>query len=99
MGKTRYTNVKCYTNRRAHQAGSHQKQGWEEFTDAVIRTLSQEKENLIFLLWGRFAQNKAQLIDDKKHFVLKAAHPHPFQPIQDFSAANTFQKQMKYLSN
>ena len=77
---------------RAHQAGSHQKQGWEEFTDAVIRTLSQEKENLIFLLWGRFAQNKAQLIDDKKHFVLKAAHPSPFSAHSGFFGCKHFSK-------
>ena len=69
---------------RARQAGSHQKKGWEEFTDNVIRTLSQDKENLIFLLWGRFAQNKTQIIDNEKHYILTAAHPSPFQLIQVF---------------
>jgi uracil-DNA glycosylase len=62
---------------RAHQAGSHQNKGWEQFTDEVIRTISAEKSNLVFLLWGGFAKKKKKLIDTKKHFVLESGHPSP----------------------
>ncbi len=62
---------------RAHMAGSHQKQGWELFTDAVIRTLSNEREGLIFLLWGGFAKKKSKLIDASKHQILQTGHPSP----------------------
>jgi uracil-DNA glycosylase len=56
-------------------AGSHQKKGWEQFTDQVIKTLSEEREQLVFLLWGGFAKGKLKLIDEKKHFVLTSGHP------------------------
>ena len=62
---------------KARQAGSHQKKGWEEFTDAVIKTISDQKQDLVFLLWGKYAQNKGQVIDDTKHLILKAPHPSP----------------------
>ncbi len=62
---------------RAAQAGSHQRKGWEEFTDAVIDVLNREKENLVFMLWGSYAQNKGKFIDTSRHFVLKAKHPSP----------------------
>ncbi|SIS70573.1 Uracil-DNA glycosylase [Zobellia uliginosa] len=62
---------------RAHEAGSHQKKGWETFTDAVIKTLSKEKEDLVFLLWGGFAKKKAGLIDKNKHHILTSGHPSP----------------------
>ncbi|NAS13168.1 uracil-DNA glycosylase [Poritiphilus flavus] len=62
---------------RAHRAGSHQNKGWERFTDAVIKTLSREKEGLIFLLWGGFAKRKASLIDQSKHHILQSGHPSP----------------------
>lgn len=62
---------------RAHQAGSHQGKGWEKFTDAVIQKLSQQKENLVFLLWGGFAKKKAKLIDSTKHHILMSGHPSP----------------------
>jgi len=62
---------------RANQAGSHQKQGWEKFTNAVIKTLSKERSDLVFLLWGSFAKNKLRLIDTKKHTVLESGHPSP----------------------
>jgi uracil-DNA glycosylase len=82
---------------RAKQAGSHQKKGWEEFTDNVIRTLSEEKENLIFLLWGRFAQNKTQIIDNEKHYILTAAHPSPFSAHSGFFGCKHFSKTNKIL--
>ncbi|MEL0650046.1 uracil-DNA glycosylase [Algibacter sp. TI.3.09] len=62
---------------RAHEAASHQKQGWETFTDAVIKTVSDNKENVIFLLWGGFAKKKAKLIDASKHLILTSGHPSP----------------------
>ncbi|MGZ4047783.1 MAG: uracil-DNA glycosylase [Bacteroidia bacterium] len=62
---------------RAGMAGSHQKKGWETFTDAVIKAVSDNKKGIIFLLWGAFAQSKAELIDKNKHFILMAAHPSP----------------------
>jgi uracil-DNA glycosylase len=62
---------------RAHQAGSHQKKGWEQFTDAVIKTISAKKSNVVFLLWGGFAKKKKKLIDTSKHFVLETGHPSP----------------------
>jgi len=62
---------------RAHQAGSHQKKGWESFTDSVIEILSQKKEGLIFLLWGGFAKRKAFLIDETRHHILTSGHPSP----------------------
>lgn len=81
---------------RAHQAGSHQKKGWEIFTNAVIKKLDEKKENLIFLLWGSYAQNKGQMIDPSRHYVLKSAHPSPlsahrgFLGNKHFSLANEF---------
>jgi len=77
---------------RAHQAGSHQKQGWEAFTDAVIKNISDEKKGVVFLLWGRFAQNKSNLIDENKHFILKAAHPSPFSAHNGFFGCKHFSK-------
>ena len=83
---------------RANAATSHQKKGWEEFTDAVIKKLSDEKTGLIFLLWGKFAQGKEILIDKTKHRVLKAAHPSPlaggaFFGCRHFSKANDILKE------
>lgn len=62
---------------RAGAAGSHQGKGWEIFTDSVIRHLNEEKDGIVFLLWGKYAQDKGKIIDDKKHFVLRAKHPSP----------------------
>ena len=77
---------------RAKNAGSHQKQGWEQFTDACIRKLSLERESLIFMLWGRFAQNKAELIDTSKHHILTAPHPSPFSAHSGFFGCGHFSK-------
>lgn len=81
---------------RAHQAGSHQNRGWEQFTDAVIETISEKKEQVIFLLWGGFAKKKAKLIDGSKHHVLSSGHPSPLSANRGywfgnrhFSKANT----------
>ncbi|WNH10164.1 uracil-DNA glycosylase [Thalassobellus suaedae] len=62
---------------RAHQAGSHQKKGWEQFTDAIIKVVSEKKENIVFLLWGGFAKKKEKLIDKDKHYILTSGHPSP----------------------
>ena len=77
---------------RAGQPGSHQNKGWEEFTDNVILTLSKKKQNLIFLLWGRFAQKKAEIIDKKKHNILIAAHPSPYSARFGFFGCKHFSK-------
>jgi uracil-DNA glycosylase len=84
---------------RAHEAGSHQKQGWETFTDSAIKKLSEEKKGLVFLLWGRFAQNKEELIDTSKHHILKAAHPSPFSAYNGFFGCQHFSKTNEILSN
>ncbi|RFS13890.1 uracil-DNA glycosylase [Emticicia sp. C21] len=82
---------------RAGQAGSHQGKGWEQFTDAVIRCLNEEKDGIVFLLWGKYAQDKGKIIDDKKHFVLRAKHPSPMSAnyggwfgTKHFSQANNY---------
>ena len=81
----------------AHQAGSHQKRGWEIFTDAVIKVLSEQKEHLVFILWGRYAQEKGAVIDEKKHLVLRAAHPSPFSAYGGFFGSKPFSKTNEYL--
>lgn len=82
---------------RAHQAGSHQKQGWETFTDAVIKKLSDEKEGLVFILWGRYAQSKESLIDDRRHMIIKSPHPSPFSANNGFFGSKPFSKANEYL--
>jgi len=77
---------------RANQAGSHQKRGWETFTDGAIRELSHRKTGLIFLLWGKYAQAKEVLIDGSKHHILKAAHPSPFSAYNGFFGCRHFSK-------
>jgi uracil-DNA glycosylase len=76
---------------------SHSKIGWEQFTDAVIRTISDQKEGVVFLLWGKFAQQKEALIDTSKHFVLKAAHPSPFSATAGFFGSRPFSQTNKLL--
>jgi uracil-DNA glycosylase len=77
---------------RANQPGSHQNKGWEMFTDTVIRKLSLEREGLVFLLWGKYAQAKEYLIDAEKHHVLKAAHPSPYSANAGFFGCRHFSK-------
>jgi len=84
---------------RANEAGSHQKKGWEQFTDTVIKTISDEKTGILFLLWGRFAKDKAQLIDASKHYILKAAHPSPFSAYNGFMGCKHFSKTNELLVN
>ncbi len=77
---------------RAGQAGSHQNKGWETFTDKVITKLSEQKENLIFLLWGNFAIAKKELIDQNKHHILASTHPSPFSANRGFLGCKHFSK-------
>lgn len=77
---------------RAKQAGSHQKKGWETFTDAVIQRLSDQKEGLIFLLWGNFAISKSKFIDSKKHHILTSVHPSPLSAHRGFLGCKHFSK-------
>ena len=77
---------------RANQPGSHQRHGWERFTDSVIRNLSERRSNLIFLLWGAYAQAKESLIDTERHYILKAAHPSPLSASKGFFGSRHFSK-------
>lgn len=81
----------------AGKPASHSQIGWEIFTDAVIRIISERKEGVVFLLWGRFAQNKASLIDAQKHLILEAAHPSPFSADKGFFGCRHFSKVNAYL--
>jgi uracil-DNA glycosylase len=82
----------------AHEPGSHQKKGWEEFTNAVIQKLSEEKKNLVFILWGNYAQKKIELIDASKHCILKSVHPSPFSARNGFFGSKPFSKTNEYLN-
>jgi len=82
---------------RASEAGSHQQKGWEQFTDATICLLSEEKEHLVFILWGRPAQSKEKLIDSSRHLVLKAPHPSPLSSYRGFFGSKPFSKSNDYL--
>ena len=82
---------------RAHQAGSHQNRGWETFTDAAIRILAEEKEHLVFILWGAYAQRKGAFIDRNRHLVLTSAHPSPLSAYNGFFGNKHFSKANDYL--
>ena len=82
---------------RAGEAGSHQKKGWEEFTDAVVKIISEQKENVVFLLWGSYAQKKGAVVDKKKHLILEAPHPSPLA--RGFAGNKHFSKTNDYLES
>ena len=82
---------------KARMAGSHQRKGWEEFTDAAIKALSDQKENIAFMLWGNYAKQKGAHIDRSKHLVLEAAHPSPFSAHSGFFGCNHFKLANEYL--
>ena len=82
---------------RKNQAGSHANQGWEKFTDEAIKQLSDEKENLVFLLWGNYAKQKGQIINRSKHLVLESTHPSPFSAHNGFFGCQHFSQTNKYL--
>jgi len=82
---------------RASSPGSHQKVGWESFTDKAVQMLSEQKEHLVFLLWGNYAKEKGKIIDRSKHLVLTAAHPSPFSAYNGFFGCKHFSKANEYL--
>ena len=82
---------------RANEAGSHQNKGWEIFTDEIIKAISELKKDVVFILWGKFAQSKELLIDSSKHLILKAAHPSPFSAYNGFLGCKHFSKTNAYL--
>ena len=82
---------------RAHQAGSHQRRGWEEFTDAAIRILAEQRENIVLILWGSYAQKKGAFIDRNKHLVLASAHPSPLSAYNGFFGNKHFSRTNEYL--
>lgn len=77
---------------RAHQAGSHQNKGWEQFTDAAIKAISEQHKGIVFLLWGAYAQAKSKIIDTTKHYILTAPHPSPLSVYRGFSGCKHFSK-------
>ncbi|MFY0626665.1 MAG: uracil-DNA glycosylase [Reichenbachiella sp.] len=83
----------------AHEPGSHQNKGWEQFTDAVIRKISEEKKNIVYLLWGAFAQKKGAFIDRQKHLVLESPHPSPFAAHKGFFGNKHFSKTNDYMKS
>lgn len=83
---------------RAHTAGSHQRKGWEEFTDKVISHLNREKENLVFFLWGAYAQKKGEAIDRSRHLVLESVHPSPLSASRGFFGNKHFSRCNEYLA-
>ncbi|MBK8884307.1 MAG: uracil-DNA glycosylase [Bacteroidales bacterium] len=84
---------------RAHQAGSHQKKGWEEFTDAAISSINKEKQNLVFFLWGAYAQKKGEAIDRTRHLVLESVHPSPLSASRGFFGNHHFSRCNEYLGS
>ena len=84
---------------RAHSPNSHKDLGWEKFTDFVIKEISESRENIVFVLWGAFAQKKEELIDSSKHFILKSAHPSPFSVYRGFYGSKPFSKINEYLES
>ncbi len=82
---------------RAHQAGSHQKKGWEQFTDSVISLINREKRNIVFFLWGAYAQKKGESIDREKHLVLESVHPSPLSASRGFFGNKHFSRCNEYL--
>ncbi len=83
----------------AHRAGSHQRKGWEEFTDAVIRHLATKREHLVFILWGAYAQRKGETIDANRHLILKSAHPSPLSAHRGFFGNRHFSRTNDYLKS
>ena len=83
---------------RANEAGTHQKKGWENFTDSIIQNLSEKRENLVFILWGNYAHKKETLINASKHCILKSAHPSPLSAYNGFWQSKPFSKANTYLT-
>lgn len=84
---------------RAHIAGSHQNKGWEKFTDEVIRLVSENKDNVVFILWGAYAQKKGEIIDKRKHLVLESVHPSPLSAMRGFFGNHHFSRTNQFLES
>lgn len=84
---------------RAHAPNSHKDLGWEIFTNTIIQEISEKKENVVFVLWGAFAQKKEELIDSSKHFIIKSAHPSPFSVYRGFYGSKPFSKINDFLAS
>lgn len=84
---------------RASSPGSHQNKGWEEFTDAVIRIISEEKQNVVFILWGAYAQKKGEIINRDQHKIIESAHPSPFAAHRGFFGSKPFSQTNAYLGS
>jgi uracil-DNA glycosylase len=84
---------------RAHMAGSHQRKGWEEFTDAVIRCINRDKQNMVFFLWGAYAQKKGETIDRQRHLVLESVHPSPLSATRGFFGNKHFSRCNEFLKS
>lgn len=82
----------------AHKAGSHQKKGWETFTDAAIKALAERRQNLVFILWGAYAQKKGEFIDRSRHLVIESAHPSPLSARRGFFGSRPFEHANEYLA-
>lgn len=83
----------------AHNPNSHSKIGWQTFTDQIIQSLSSQKENLVFILWGNYARTKQSLIDTQKHFIIQSPHPSPFSAHKGFFGSKPFSKTNQYLAS
>ena len=84
---------------RAHEAASHAGRGWEQFTDAVVRIISERKEGIVYMLWGSYAQRKGQVVDSKKNFILKSVHPSPLSVYRGFFGCKHFSQANAYLQS
>lgn len=82
----------------AHKAGSHQKKGWETFTDAAVKALAERRQNLVFILWGAYAQKKGEFIDRSRHLVIESAHPSPLSARRGFFGSRPFERANEYLA-
>jgi uracil-DNA glycosylase len=82
---------------RAASPGSHQNKGWEEFTDAAIRIISEQKQNVVFILWGAYAQKKGEIINRNRHKIIESAHPSPFAAHRGFFGSKPFSQTNEYL--
>lgn len=84
---------------RAHEAASHAGRGWEQFTDAVVRTINERKQGVVYMLWGSYAQRKGQVVDSSKNFVLKSVHPSPLSVYRGFFGCKHFSQANAYLQS
>ena len=99
MVKRRSSFIKLCTNCKREYSWKPPKKGWEKLTDEAIKSLSKEREHIVFILWGRYAQEKESLIDTKKHFIIKSPHPSPFSAHKGFFGSKPFSKSNDFLQS